>query len=219
MKSVILLGPPGSGKGTQSEKLCKEKGWLTISTGQILRQEIQSQSAIGLQVKQLMEQGSLVPDSIVLTILSEHIAKLMQNDKAVPGLIFDGFPRTLAQAQALQDFSWAPSQVHYFELSDDVIVDRLSGRRVHPSSGRTYHIHHNPPLQEGIDDVSGESLIQRADDREEVIKNRLKEYHAHTAPLIQFYQDVSKQSKQVQFFVYDASLPIEMISEQFQNHL
>lgn len=156
-----------------------------------MRQEIQDQTALGLQIKDLIAAGSLVPDPLVMEVLTRWFA---QNTKIIEntGTILDGFPRTLAQAQHLQDTAISLRQVHCFDIDDAVIIERLSGRRVHMPSGRTYHIVYNPPKKEGFDDETGEPLVQRADDNPQTIEKRLKEYHAHTAPLIAFYEAQSK---------------------------
>lgn len=188
---IILLGPPGAGKGTQAQLICKRYNIPQISTGDMLRAAIREGTELGLKAKSIMESGGLVSDELILGLVKERIA---QPDCA-NGCIFDGFPRTIPQAQALVKEGVAIDNVIEIDVPDDEIVKRLSGRRQHPASGRVYHIVYNPPKVEGKDDETGEDLVQRPDDQEETIRKRLSAYHAETAQLIGFYQDLAKSAE------------------------
>ncbi len=179
---LIFLGPPGAGKGTMAVKLSQDLGIPQISTGDIIRAAIRNETALGKKVKTLVESGGLVPDDLTIALVEE---RLTQSD-AQNGYILDGFPRTIPQADALTNMA-SINHVINFELNESTIVERLSGRRVHKASGRTYHVLFNPPKNDGKDDISGEDLIQRPDDKEEAILNRLQIYDAQTAPLIGYY--------------------------------
>ncbi len=183
MSQVILLGPPGSGKGTQATLLAKAQGVPSLSTGDLLRHEVAAQSALGKQVQVVMAEGKLVSDDLVIAIIQAQLT----SSRCQSGVILDGFPRTLAQAESLAAF-WQPSHVFSFTLSDDAIVTRMAGRRVHPASGRTYHTVYCPPRQEGVDDLTGEALVIRPDDQPETVRHRLRVYHQDTAPLLRYYQ-------------------------------
>jgi len=180
---LIFLGPPGAGKGTMAVQLAQDVGIPQISTGDIIRAAIRNETELGKQVKVIVESGRLVPDDLTIALVKE---RLMQAD-AAKGFILDGFPRTIPQAEALKGMSSIDYVVN-FELAGTEIVKRLSGRRVHKASGRTYHVLFNPPKVAGIDDVTGEELWQRPDDQEEAIATRLKVYEEQTAPLIDFYR-------------------------------
>jgi len=182
---LILLGPPGAGKGTQAKFICEKFGIPQISTGDMLRAAIREGTPLGVAAKQVMDAGQLVSDDIIIGIVKERLA---QPDCA-KGYLFDGFPRTIPQADALKDSGVALDFVLQIEVPDGEIVTRMSGRRAHLPSGRTYHVVFNPPKVEGKDDVTGEDLVQRDDDREETVKKRLDVYHAQTAPLVQYYRD------------------------------
>lgn len=186
---VILLGAPGAGKGTQAQNITREFGIPQISTGDMLRAAVKNETALGLQVKEIMATGGLVSDDIIIALVKERIT---QPDCA-KGFLFDGFPRTIPQADAMKDAGVPIDYVVEIAVDDEEIVSRLSGRRVHPGSGRVYHIEHNPPKVAGKDDETGEDLIQREDDQEATIRNRLKVYHDQTAPLIGYYQDWGKK--------------------------
>jgi adenylate kinase len=181
---VILLGPPGAGKGTQAQFICEEFGIPQISTGDMLRAAIKAETELGLKVKEVMASGGLVSDDIIIGIVKERIAE----DDCANGFLFDGFPRTIPQAQALQTAGVAIDYVLEIAVEDEEIVTRMAGRRVHEASGRVYHVVYNPPKQEGLDDVTGDALVQREDDKEETVRTRLKVYHDQTAPLVDFYQ-------------------------------
>lgn len=186
---MILLGPPGAGKGTQAVRICDYFGIPQISTGDMLRAAIKAKTPLGLKVATCMAEGNLVEDSIVIALIEERL----QQADCQHGFLFDGFPRTLAQAQALKTAGVQLDAVLELQVDDSVIIERLSGRLVHPGSGRTYHRVYHPPQQEGVDDVTAEPLIQREDDKEATVKERLSVYHAQTAPLCAYYQQWEAQ--------------------------
>ncbi len=186
---VILLGAPGAGKGTQAKFITEQFGIPQISTGDMLRAAVKAETPLGLQVKEVMASGGLVSDEIIIGIVKERIA---QADCA-KGFLFYGFPRTIPQAQALADAGVEIDCVLEIAVADEEIVKRMSGRRVHPASGRTYHVVYNPPKVEGKDDETGEDLIQREDDCEETVKKRLDIYHEQTEPLVSFYKEREDQ--------------------------
>ena len=183
---VILLGAPGAGKGTQAAFITEKFGIPQISTGDMLRAAVKAGTPLGLQVKGVMESGGLVSDEIIIALIQE---RLTQPDCA-NGCLFDGFPRTIPQAEALRAANVKLDHVLEIAVDDEEIVSRLSGRRVHPASGRIYHTEHNPPKVAGIDDVTGEALVQREDDQEATIRHRLSLYHSQTKPLVAFYQNL-----------------------------
>ncbi|NRB37511.1 MAG: adenylate kinase [Pseudomonadales bacterium] len=183
---LILLGAPGAGKGTQAQFICEKYSIPQISTGDMLRAAIKNETELGLQVKDVMASGGLVSDDIIIAIVKERIAE-SDCDK---GFLFDGFPRTIPQAEALVDAGVDLDYVVEIDVADAEIVKRLSGRRVHPESGRIYHTVYNPPKVEGKDDETGEDLVQREDDTEVTVKKRLSIYHDQTAPLVGFYQGI-----------------------------
>jgi len=180
---LILLGPPGAGKGTQAQFISEKYGIPQISTGDMLRAAVKAGTELGLKAKDIMATGGLVSDELIIGLVKERI----QEADCVNGFLFDGFPRTIPQAQALVDADIAIDAVLEIHVADNEIVSRLSGRRVHEGSGRVYHIAHNPPKAEGVDDLTGEALIQRVDDSEDTVRNRLKVYHEQTEPLVAFY--------------------------------
>jgi len=180
---LILLGPPGAGKGTQAQAICRHFGIPQISTGDMLRAAVKAGTPLGLAAKQVMDAGGLVSDEIIIGLVRERL----QAPDCQKGYLFDGFPRTLAQAEALRADTIPLDYVLVFEVPDEEIVDRMSGRLVHPASGRTYHVKYHPPKVPGIDDVTGEPLVQRDDDREETVRQRLRVYHEQTKPLIDYY--------------------------------
>ncbi|ROS04707.1 adenylate kinase [Sinobacterium caligoides] len=181
---IILLGAPGAGKGTQAQFIVEKYGIPQISTGDMLRAAIKAGSPLGLKVKNVMETGGLVTDEIIIDLVKDRIA---QPDCA-KGFLFDGFPRTIPQAEAMVEAGVDIDHVIEIDVADDEIVTRLSGRRVHPGSGRIYHVVFNAPKVEGKDDETGEELIQREDDNEETVRHRLGVYHEQTKPLVAFYQ-------------------------------
>ncbi len=180
---LILLGPPGAGKGTQAAFICKHYGIPQISTGDMLRAAVKAGTPLGLAAKQVMDAGQLVSDDIIIGLVKERIA---QPDCA-NGFLFDGFPRTIPQAEAMKTAGVKLDAVLEIDVPDAAIVERMSGRRVHPASGRTYHVKFNPPKVAGKDDQTGEDLIQRDDDKEETVRKRLEVYHAQTRPLVDYY--------------------------------
>lgn len=188
---IVLLGPPGAGKGTQAQHLSEKYNIPQVSTGDMLRAAVQSGSVLGAQVKDIMASGKLVSDDLIITLVKERIAQADCDN----GFLFDGFPRTIAQAQALIDEGVSLDYILEIDVSDDEIVARLSGRRVHENSGRIYHLQYNPPQQEGLDDETGEPLVQRVDDTEDTVRNRLKIYHQQTKPLVAFYNKLLVDGK------------------------
>jgi adenylate kinase len=180
---VILLGGPGAGKGTQANYIKEKYNIPQISTGDMLRAAVKAGTPLGVEAKKVMDAGGLVSDDIILGLVEERI----KEPDCVNGFLFDGFPRTLAQADALKAKGIPLDCVVEIDVDDDEIIKRMSGRRVHLASGRTYHVIFNPPKEEGKDDVTGEPLIQRDDDQEETVRQRLKVYHDQTEPLIQYY--------------------------------
>jgi adenylate kinase len=180
---LILLGPPGAGKGTQAAFVTAAFRIPQISTGDMLRAAIKSGSPLGLAAKQVMDRGSLVSDDIIIALVKGRL----QEPDCVDGYLFDGFPRTIPQAQAMRESNVAIDYVLEIDVPDAVIVERMSGRRVHAASGRTYHVKFNPPRVPGKDDATGDDLIQRDDDREETVTKRLEIYHAQTRPLVDYY--------------------------------
>ncbi len=181
----MLLGPPASGKGTQAAFACEAFGIPQISTGDMLRAAVKAGTALGLEVQKVMDAGKLVSDEIILGLIRERI---VQPDCA-KGFLFDGFPRTIRQAKGLRESGISVSHVAEIDVPEDEIIRRMSGRRVHVSSGRTYHVIFNPPRVEGKDDVTGEDLVQRDDDKKETVHKRLQVYRDQTRPLVDYYQE------------------------------
>src|SRR3982750_4744693 len=181
---LILLGPPGAGKGTQATTICQHYGIPQISTGDMLRAAVKAATPLGLAAKKVMDAGNLVSDDIIIGLVKERIA---QPDCAA-GFLFDGFPRTIVQADALRAAGIKLDYVLEIDVPDSAIVERMSGRRVHVGSGRTYHVSFNPPKVPGVDDVTGEDLVQREDDREATVKKRLQISHRQTEPLVAYYK-------------------------------
>jgi adenylate kinase len=180
---LILLGPPGAGKGTQANFIKEKFNIPQISTGDMLRAAVQAGTPLGLAAKKVMDAGGLVSDDIIIGLVKD---RLKQTDCA-NGYLFDGFPRTIPQADAMKEAGVAIDYVLEIDVPDDAIIERMVGRRVHPASGRTYHVKYNPPKVEGKDDVTGEALIQRDDDKEATVKKRLEVYHAQTEVLVDYY--------------------------------
>ena len=197
---IILLGAPGVGKGTQAQFIMEKCGIPQISTGDMLREAIQAGTALGKKVKSLMDRGALVTDAIIIDLVKERITK----PYCAKGFLFDGFPRTIPQAQALLDQHIEIDCVIEIQVPDAEIVNRLSGRRIHPDSGRVYHTVYNPPKVAGKDDATGDELVQREDDREATILERLKVYQEQTEPLVVFYKNLSAQSPdKLRYFAVD----------------
>lgn len=192
---LILLGAPGVGKGTQAKQIIKATGIPQISTGDMLRDAIRAGTGLGKQVKQVMDSGALVTDEIIIALVIERLAQ----DDCRDGYLFDGFPRTIPQAEALVENDIAIDRVIEISVPDDEIVKRLSGRRIHEASGRIYHLTHNPPQEPGKDDVTGEPLVQRDDDQEGTVKERLRVYRELTAPLVDFYQRQASENDDLDF--------------------
>lgn len=184
---LILIGPPGAGKGTQAAFIKEHFGIPQISTGDMLRAAVKAGTELGKAAKVIMDQGGLVSDEIIIGLVKE---RLMQPDCA-KGFLFDGFPRTIPQAEALRAAGIPVDFVLEIQVADSEIVERMSGRRIHPASGRSYHVKYNPPKVEGKDDVTGEALVQRDDDKEEVVMKRLSVYHAQTEALVGFYKNLA----------------------------
>jgi adenylate kinase len=180
---LILLGPPGAGKGTQAARISKQFGIPQISTGDMLRAAVKEGTPLGLAAKKVMDSGQLVSDDIIIGLVKE---RLKQPDCA-KGYLFDGFPRTIPQAEAMKAASVPIDRVLEIDVPDDEIIQRMSGRRVHAASGRTYHVKFHPPKVAGRDDATGEALIQRDDDREDTVKKRLEVYRSQTMPLVDYY--------------------------------
>ncbi len=201
-KNLVFLGPPGAGKGTQAKMLSQELGLLHISTGDILRSAVEKRTPLGVKAKEYMERGELVPDDLIIALIEEVLPQQ-------GGFVLDGFPRTVAQAKALDRLldskGMSLSAVILFDVPDDTVVERLSGRRICPRCGAVYHVRYNPPREDEICDRCGAKLIQREDDREEVIRKRLSVYREQTAPLVEYYSERDILVK------LDASRPIEEI--------
>jgi adenylate kinase len=181
---LILLGPPGAGKGTQAGFISDKFGIPQISTGDMLRAAVNAGTPLGLAAKKVMDAGHLVSDDIIIGLVSERLKRA----DCAKGYLFDGFPRTIPQAEAMKAAGVGLDHVLEIDVADEEIVERMSGRRVHPASGRTYHVKFNPPRTEGRDDVTGEPLVQRDDDREDTVRKRLDVYRAQTRPLVDYYR-------------------------------
>ena len=206
---IILLGPPGAGKGTQAEVLCETFSIPHISTGNMLREAVEEETDLGLEAKALMDAGILVSDEVIVGLVEDRISKEDCNN----GFLFDGFPRTIPQAQALVNRDINIDSVVEIHVPDEDIIERMSGRRMHQGSGRNYHIVYNPPKIDGKDDITGEELIQREDDKPETVKDRLKVYENQTSPLINFYTEMSEQGKLEYVSVSGSASPEEVSNE------
>ncbi len=182
---LILLGAPGAGKGTQAAFICQKYGIPQISTGDMLRAAVKAGTPLGLQAKSVMESGGLVSDDLIINLVKERIAQ----PDCVNGFLFDGFPRTIPQAEAMKQAGVKLDYVLEIDVPFDSIIERMSGRRSHPASGRTYHVKFNPPKVEGKDDLTGEPLVQRDDDKENTVRKRLEVYDQQTRPLVSYYSD------------------------------
>jgi len=205
---IMLLGMPGAGKGTQAQFLIDRYRITQISTGDMLRAAVKAETRLGNEAKQYMNKGALVPDRVVIELVKERV----KEPDCAGGFIIDGFPRTIAQAEALHEAGIDFDYVVEFEVSGDEVLKRLSGRRVHPASGRTYHVLYNPPRVQGKDDVTGEDLVQRPDDAEATIRHRIATYHAQTKPLVDYYQERSKDGGP-RYIELSASGPVEQVRD------
>ncbi|GAA0513503.1 adenylate kinase [Tatumella terrea] len=206
---IILLGAPGAGKGTQAQFIMEKYGIPQISTGDMLRAAVKAGTELGQQAKAIMDAGKLVTDELVIALVKERIAQ----DDCKAGFLLDGFPRTIPQADAMKEAGINVDYVLEFAVPDEVIVDRIIGRRVHAPSGRVYHVDYNPPKQEGLDDVTGEPLTTRKDDQEETVRKRLVEYHQMTAPLIAYYSK-DAAAGQTRYQKIDGTRPVSEVSQQ-----
>ena len=212
---IILLGAPGAGKGTQAQYICEQYGIPQISTGDMLRAAVKAQSELGKKVEKVMASGGLVTDEIIIALVKARI----EEEDCKDGFLFDGFPRTIPQASALVESNILIDVVLEIDVQDDEIVKRLSGRRVHLDSGRVYHIAYNPPKNEGFDDESGEELIQREDDQEETVRNRLKVYHQQTKPLVEYYTQLSSLDSNIRVIKINGLAKVDSIKEKIFNML
>lgn len=208
MITVILLGPPGAGKGTQAKKIQQRFSIPQISTGDMLRAAIKAGTSLGQQVKAVMDAGELVSDALIIELVKARLAE----PDCKNGFLLDGFPRTLAQAEALSDLDFPIKQVIELFVQDDVIVERIAGRLTHPGSGRIYHKMFNPPKIDGLDDETGEPLVQRPDDSEQTVRQRLSVYHAQTSPLIQYYETKAVAPDGVSFARLPGDEPVEAVA-------
>ena len=204
MISIILLGAPGAGKGTQAQFITEKYNIPQISTGDMLRNAIKAGTELGIKAKSVMDSGQLVSDDIVIGLVKERI----KESDCINGYLFDGFPRPQAQADALKQAGVGIDYVVEIKVPDEVIINRMSGRRVHLSSGRTYHVMYNPPKNPNRDDITGEELVQREDDKEETVKNRLAVYHKQTAILSQYYS----QDNNVKFIIVDGTQEVSKVT-------
>ncbi|MCT8650972.1 adenylate kinase [Glaesserella parasuis] len=211
---IILLGAPGAGKGTQALFMMKKFGIPQISTGDMFRAAIKEGTELGKQIKALMDEGKLVPDELTVALVKDRIS---QPDCA-NGFLLDGFPRTIPQADALKEAGVKIDFVLEFDVADEVIVERMSGRRVHQPSGRTYHVVYNPPKVEGKDDITGEDLIIRQDDKPETVLERLTIYHKQTKPLIAYYTKEAEAGN-TQYYRLDGTQSVESISDELNKIL
>ena len=210
---IILLGPPGAGKGTQAESICVRYDIPHISTGNMLREAVEAGTKLGLEAKSLMDAGILVSDDVIVGLVEERIS----SSDCSNGFLFDGFPRTIPQAEALIQRNIDIDAVVEIDVPDQDIIDRMSGRRMHPASGRNYHVVYNPPKIEGKDDLTGEDLIQREDDKPETVKDRLRVYADQTSPLVEFYSDLSNTSSMRYVKVLGTGSPKEVTNQIFIN--
>ena len=208
--NLILLGMPGAGKGTQAEFIQKDFGLANISTGAMMREVSRSESELASKVQSFLSSGTLVPNEIIVEMLVERI----QQDDCLNGFLLDGFPRNLEQGKALDNANISIDLVLYLSIEEAEIISRMSGRRVHLASGRSYHIVHNPPKKEGFDDITGEALIQREDDNPEVIKKRLSVYYNETEPLLEFYKN-----KNLKFIEIDASKSVDDVTDSIRQSI
>ena len=213
--NIILLGAPGAGKGTQAQFLTKQFSIPQISTGDMLRSAIKAGSEMGKRAKEFMDAGKLVTDEIIIGLVKERIL----DADCKKGFLLDGFPRTVAQANALTEAGVPIDAVIEIDVPDSEIVNRMAGRRVHSGSGRTYHLIYNPPKVADKDDETGEDLVQRADDKAEVVLERLKIYHDQTAPLINYYQVAAKSNADLQYISVDGTQKISVVEKEIMSKI
>ncbi|MGQ8366848.1 adenylate kinase [Glaciecola sp. 1036] len=211
---IILLGAPGAGKGTQAQFLMNKFGIPQISTGDMLRSAIKAGTELGLAAKKVMDAGQLVSDDLIIGLVKERIAQ----EDCANGFLLDGFPRTIPQADAMKEANINVDYCIEFDVPDDVIVDRMGGRRVHPASGRVYHVVYNPPKVEGKDDVTGDELIIRDDDKEETVRSRLAVYHEQTKPLVNYYEEAAGQGM-CEYRKIDGTKPVDKVSSELESLL
>jgi len=212
--NLIILGPPGAGKGTQAAFIASEQNIPHISTGDMLREAIKNGTELGLQAKAVMDAGNLVSDELIIELVKERISK----EDCKNGFLFDGFPRTIPQAEALQENNVDINGVIELVIADEEIIKRMSGRRIHLASGRTYHVDFNPPKKSGLDDETGEELIIRKDDEPETVKDRLKVYWTQTQPLIEYYSNF-KNASDFKYLTVDGTLTVEEIKNNIKDFL
>lgn len=211
---IILLGAPGAGKGTQAQFLMGKYGIPQISTGDMLRAAIKAGTDLGLAAKKVMDEGKLVSDKLIIGLVKERIAQ----DDCAAGFLLDGFPRTIPQADAMKQAGVNVDHCIEFDVADDIIVERMAGRRVHPGSGRVYHVTFNPPKQDGKDDETGEELVVRPDDEEQTVRKRLTIYHDQTKPLVDYYMQEA-QSGNCSYLKIDGTQAVEVVSAQLAEKL
>ncbi|MDC1013580.1 adenylate kinase [Gammaproteobacteria bacterium] len=213
MNKILLLGPPGAGKGTQADIICEFLKIPKISTGDMLRSAIASGSELGKKVTDIMNSGGLVSDQIIIELILDRIAQ----PDCEKGYLFDGGIRTVGQADLCVENNIEFTHVIEIKVDDEVIVDRMSGRRVHPGSGRNYHLIYQPPKNEGVDDITGEALIQREDDMPETVKHRLQVYQDETKPLVTYYQSQTSKSS-LKYIAVDGSQSVEKVFEDIEQN-
>ena len=214
MNKIILLGPPGAGKGTQADLICSYLNIPKISTGDMLREAIASETQLGKKVAGVLNSGSLVSDEIIGSIIVERI----QKQDCKNGFLFDGVPRTIGQATMLEDMNVSFSHVIEIQVDDEIIINRMSGRRFHIASGRSYHIDFNPPKNNGFDDITGEELVQREDDKPETVSKRLDVYHEETKPLSVFYSNKTS-SNELTYFAVNGSGTVNSVFESIKSNI
>ncbi|HAG71954.1 MAG TPA: adenylate kinase [Gammaproteobacteria bacterium] len=212
---IILLGAPGAGKGTQAQFLTEKFGIPQISTGDMLRAAVKNKTELGLQVGQVMASGGLVTDEIIIGIVKERI----EQEDCANGFLLDGFPRTIPQSESMVEAGVSIDVVLEIDVDDEEIVGRLSGRRVHPDSGRIYHVTFNPPAVENKDDETGDELIQRDDDREETVRKRLAVYHEQTEPLVGFYKRLEESGESIKVIKISGVASVGQIKQQINDLL
>lgn len=213
---IILLGPPGAGKGTQANLIKEKFNIPQISTGDMLRAAVSAGTELGKEAKKVMDAGGLVSDDLIINLVKERISE----DDCTNGYLFDGFPRTIVQAEAMISADIDVDYVIEIKAEDEIIIKRMSGRRAHLASGRTYHVEFNPPKIEGKDDVTGEELVQRDDDKEETVRNRLDVYHEQTSPLIKFYtEEANKDDAKIKYISVDGMQEVNAVTKDILKQL